>query len=127
MRLELAVKKLLEGAGVRDVYTAPPSVCECVEPVVVGRGTFEREERMEDCEHGAYALLVLVVRESAAEAYRVAADVERILHMSDWESAAVEGVRINGMDAQAPVFEKRDSSGRHVCKVAVTVAATREV
>lgn len=127
MRIEEAIANVIGDGGMDDVFTEPPSVSVCAEPVVVGHGTFGREERMEDCERGVCTLWVRVVRESAAEAYRAASDAERILRVSDWESAAVDGVRINGIDTQDPVFEKRDSSGRYVYKIAVTVAATREI
>ena len=87
---------------------------------------FECEERFADEERGHIAVTVLVVRELAAEAERVAEECERCVRRTSWEPYAdADRYRICGLDTCAPVFKERDSSGRYVWGFDVDVTVVR--
>ncbi len=127
MRIENAVKGMLEEAGVPGVFTAPPSVLACAEPVVVGRADFERGMELACGERGTARVPVLVCRESMDGAREAAYLCEAALRGAGWERFAdVGGARICSMGVEAPAFGERDGSGRFVYEVEVTVDVARD-
>ncbi len=118
MRLEKAIKKLLVSAGVSDVYTVPPSVGVCAEPVCVGRAAYERDTKLPAGERGRAAASVYVCRETDGAAQDAAHLCERALAVAAWERVRdLRGARIVAMDVGTPAFKERDGSGRYVYEV----------
>ncbi len=126
MRIENAVKGMLEEAGVVDVFTAPPSVLACAEPVVVGRAVFERGMELAYGERGTARVPVLACRESMDGAREAASLCAGALRAAGWvRFADVGGARICSMGVGAPAFGERDGSGRFVYEVGVAVDVAR--
>lgn len=121
-----SIAKLLVDAQFTSVFTQSLSALDCAEPIIVSAGAFKREERFADEERGHIAVTVLVVRELAAEAERVAEECERCVRRASWEPYADAGrYRICGLDTSAPAFRERDSSGRYVWGFEVDVTVVR--
>lgn len=126
MRVEEAVKSMLEAAGVADVFTAPPSVIECAEPVVVGRAAFEGDMELAYGERGPAKVGVLVCREVRDDARDAAYACETALLDVEWERFAnVDGARICSVRVGAPAYKERDGSGRYVYELVVLVDVVR--
>lgn len=103
-----------------------PSALDCPEPIVVLEGAFSRDSRMAEEERGTVAVAVLVVRELSSDAERVATSAELAIRRADWEPYADGGAcRIVGIDATAPAFKERDSSGRFVWSFEVACTVVR--
>ncbi len=127
MKLERAIKKLLEMAGLSEVYVAPPSVTECAEPICVGRAVFEQGMELAYGERGTARVPVLVCRETLDRARDAAFACEAALQSAEWERFAdVGGARICSMGVGAPAFRRRDGSGRCVYELAVAVDVVRD-
>lgn len=124
MNVEDAVRSLLEDGGIADVFVDPPSVLECAEPVVVGHAKYERDATFTDGERGTYSLSVFVCREIDRVAQDAAAACERVLADAEWERYG-DGLIVS-MDVSAPRFSKRDSSGRYVYEVAVSILVDKD-
>ena len=122
-----SIAKLLADAHFSCYFSkGSPSALDCPEPIVVLEGEFERDARMAEEERGAVPVMVLVVREVAADAEGVASAAERAVRRADWEPYADAGTyRIVGVDTTAPVFKERDSSGRFVWSFEVACTVVR--
>lgn len=122
------VKSLLVRAHFSKVFSFSCSALECPEPIVVTAGGFARDVRMAGEERGAVTVSVRVVRNVEADARSVAEACERALRGSPWDPGMDSGqYRVCGLDATAPDFEMRDSSGRFVYKFDVILTVAREI
>lgn len=124
-----AVAGMLRAAGVANVFTAPPSALDCAEPVVVRWGGFERESRQDGEERGTIRVQALAVRERDADAMDAAFACEAAVRDSGraaWNEEG-SGVRIVGIDTEAPAFRMRDSSGRCVWGFTAFLTVAREI
>lgn len=127
MKLEKAIKKLLEIAGMHDVYVAPPSVTGCAEPICVGRAVYDREAKLAGGERGRATASVLVCRETDTSAQDAAFGCERALVSAAWERVRdVRGGQIVSCDVGTPVFKERDGSGRFVYEIALEFTIKRD-
>lgn len=124
-----AVTGTLRAAGFTKVFTCPPSALDCTEPVVVRFAGFERESRQDGEERGAARVEALVVRERDADAMDAAFNAGAGVRASGraaW-NAEGSGVRIAGIDTEAPAFKMWDSSGRNVWSFAVLLTVARSI
>ena len=124
-----AVAGMLRAAGMADVFTVPPCAILCEEPIVVRWAGFSRESRQDGEERGTASIEVLVVRETDADARDVAFACEAAVRSSGrtaWNVAG-SGVRILGIDTDAPALRERDSSGRSVWAFTVRLTVAREI
>ncbi len=124
-----AVAGMLRAAGVADVFGFAPSAMLCAGPAVVRWTGFFRESRQDGEERGVASVEVLVVREKDADALDVAFACEAAVRSSGRSEWNVEGtgVRILGIDTDAPAFRERDSSGRSVWAFTVRLTVAREI
>ena len=122
-----SIAKMLADAHFSCYFSkVSPSALDCAEPIVVLEGEFVRDSRLAEEERGTVPVMVLVVREVAADAEDVATAAERAVRHADWEPYADAGTyRIVGMDTAAPVFKERDSSGRFVWSFEVACTVVR--
>ncbi|OUO18841.1 hypothetical protein [Collinsella sp. An307] len=124
-----AVAGMLRAAGVGDVFCIAPSALLSEQPVVVRWAGFSRESRQDGEERGVASVEVFAVRETDAAAYDVAILCEAAVRSSgrsEW-NAEGSGVRILGIDTDAPTFRERDSSGRFVWAFTVRLTVAREI
>lgn len=124
-----AVAGMLRAAGVADVFVFAPSAMLCAEPTVVRWAGFSRESRQDGEERGIASVEVLVVREKDAEARDATFACEAAVRSSgrsEW-NAGGSGVRILGIDTDAPTFRERDSSGRSVWAFTARLTVAREI
>lgn len=127
MSVKDSIAKLLVDADFTSCFTKPVSALLCEEPIVVSEGGFERESRQADEERGTVAVTVLVVRDDAAEAGRVALAAEHAVRRADWEPYAdASPYRIVGVDTTVPAFLEEDGSGRSVWSFRVDCTVVRE-
>ncbi len=124
-----AVAGMLRAAGAADVFSFAPSALLSAEPIVSRWDGFSRESRQDGEERGIASVEVLVVREADAGARDAAFLCEAAVRSSgrsEWNTEG-SGVRILGIDTDAPTFRERDSSGRSVWAftVRLTVARTK--
>lgn len=127
MKLEKAIKKLLEIAGVSDVYVAPPSVTECAEPICVGHAVYDREAKLPGSERGRATASVHVCRETDAAAQDAAFGCERALAAAAWERMRdLKGGQIVACDVGSPAFKERDGSGRFVYEITLEFTIKRD-
>ena len=111
-----------------NYFTKPVSSLLCSEPIVVLDGKYEREARTAEGERGIVPVTILVVRDVDADAEAVATAVEQRLRHCDWERHSyVWPWRLVGLDSAAPYFKERDSSGRYVWEVDLTLTVVREI
>ena len=129
MHISDLVKNMLVSGDFSGYFsTFPPSAREHPECVVLLEGTFESESRIDGEERGTVPVTVLVVREDAADAEAVAIACEQWLRSHGWErDSEAWPWRIVGLDAAAPAFKERDSSGRYVWQFEVTVTVVRSI
>lgn len=128
-----AVAGMLRAAGVGDVFCIAPSALLSEQPVVVRWAGFSRESRQDGEERGVASVVasveVFAVRETDAAACDVAILCEAAVRSSgraEWNVAGF-GVRILGIDTDAPAFRERDSSGRFVWAFTVRLTVAREI
>lgn len=124
-----AVAGMLRAAGVGDVYCIAPSALLSEQPVVVRWAGFSRESRQDGEERGVASVEVFAVRETDAAACDVAILCEAAVRSSgraEWNVAGF-GVRILGIDTDAPAFREHDSSGRFVWAFTVRLTVAREI
>ena len=124
-----AVAGMLRAAGVGDVFCIAPSALLSEQPVVVRWEGFSRESRQDGEERGVASVEVFAVRETDAAACDVAILCEAAVRSSgraEWNVAGF-GVRILGIDTDAPAFRERDSSGRSVWAFTVRLTVAREI
>ncbi len=127
MKLERAIKKLLEMAGLSEVYVAPPSVTECAEPICVGRAVYDREAKLPGGDRGRATASVLVCRETDTAAQDAAFGCERALATAAWERVRdLKGGQIVACDVGSHAFEERDGSGRYVYEIALEFTIKRD-
>lgn len=128
MSVKDSIAKLLVDADFTNCFTKPVSALLCEEPIVVAEGPFERESRMADEERGTVTATVLVVREAASEAGRVALLAEQAVRRGDWEPYAdATPYRIVGVDTTVPACEGDDDTGRSVWSFKVICTVAREL
>ena len=85
--------------------------------------------RQDGEERGTASVEMLVVREKDAEARDAAFACEAAVRSSgrsEW-NAEGSGVRILGIDTDAPTFRERDSSGRSVWAFTARLTVAREI
>ena len=124
-----AVAGMLRAAGVADVFVFAPSAMLCAEPTMVRWAGFSRESRQDGEARGIASVEVLVVREKDTEARDATFACEAAVRSSgrsEW-NAGGSGVRILGIDTDAPTFRERDSSGRSVWAFAARLTVAREI
>ena len=124
-----AVAGMLRAAGVGDVFCIAPSALLSEQPVVVRWAGFSRESRQDGEERGVASVEVFAVRETDAAACDVAILCEAAVRSSgraEWNVAG-SGVRILGIDTDAPAFRERDSSGRFVWAFTVRLTVAMEI
>ena len=124
-----AVAGMLRAAGVAGVFDFAPSAMLCAEPAVVHWSGFSRESRQDGEERGIASVEVLAVREKGADARDAAFACEAAVRSSgrsEW-NAEGSGVRILGIDTDAPTFRERDSSGRPVWAFTARLTVAREI
>ena len=124
-----SITKLLVDAHFTSCFTKVcPSALDCAEPVVVVEGAYSRDARIAEEERGTVAVMMMVVREVAADAEAVAVAAEHTVRRADWEPYADAGeYRIVGVDTSAPAFKERDSSGRYVWAFDVVCTVVRSL
>lgn len=108
-------------------FASVPSAADDPEPIVLRQGKFEREALLPDGgERGTCTVEALVVREVSADAEAVADACARWVRGWGWERHdEAYPWRIGGVDAGAPYFRERDSSGRYVWQFDIEVTAVR--
>ena len=124
-----AVAGMLRAAGMAGVFTVAPSAILCEEPIVVRWASFSRESRQDGEERGSASVEVLVARETDFGARDTAFACEAAVRSSGraaW-NAEGSGVRILGIDTDAPAFRERDSSGRFVWAFMVRLTVARGI
>lgn len=124
-----AVAGMLAAADLTGVFVAVPSALVCTEPVVVRFAGFSRESRQDGEERGVARVEVLVVRERDAGTMEAAFAAEAAVRASGCTAWNVEGsgVRVVGIDTEAPTFRTRDSSGRYVWGFTALLTVAREI
>lgn len=126
MIVELAIAAILKDADIESVSIVRQSVLECPESVRVGNAKCKGAERFADGERDECEVTVYVCRDTDTEARRVADVCEQAIRQAMWEPYAESGrERICSMDAARPEFKERDSSGRYVYQVVVSVTVDR--
>lgn len=126
MIVEMAIAAILKDADIEGVSIARQSVLTCPECVRVGHAAYKSEERFTEGECGACEVVVLICRDTDMKAKSVADACESAIKQAMWERYADMGrERICSMDAARPKFKERDSSGRYVYQVAVSVTVDR--
>lgn len=127
MKIAKAVKKLLDDAGAKDVYVAPPSIATCAEPICVGRAEYERDTKLAGGDRGSAHVWVRVCRETDEAAQDAAFACEKMLRDATWERVRdVKGGQIRGCSVEPPAFKERDDSGRYVYEVALELTIKRD-
>ena len=111
--------------GIEDVFVRRPGVMECPDPVTIGHARYTRDERMVDGERGTCKVCVHVCRDTDAEARDAAECCERALKQGSWERYGEDAVV--SVDASAPEFKERDSSGRYVYELEVVLVVDRSL
>ena len=122
------ISNMLVSGDFSNYFSKLPSALECAEPIVVAEGPLERESRIDGEERGSVSVVVMVVRDVAADAEAVAVAAEAWLRACDWELAGTAGSwRVVGVDTAASHFKERDSSGRFVWQFEADVTVVRSV
>lgn len=125
--MEMTVAKWLRAANFSDVLIGTVSALDCPEPVVVHNADYECDTKTRHDERGAFTVNVVVVRETAAAAGRVALDCETGIRRVAWTAEdATEGWRLCGVDTTVPAFQGYDGSGRAVFGFKVTLNCERD-
>lgn len=128
MQLSFLIAKCLMDGDFASYFASVPSAADDPEPIVLRQGAFEREALLPDgSERGHCKVEALVVREVSADAEAVAGACSRWVRGWGWERHAEAWPwRVVGVEAGAPFYRERDSSGRHVWQFDVEVTAVRE-
>ena len=124
--LESFIEKALVEGDFSNYFSKPCSSLERGEAIAVVAGRFERESRTGGEERGVVPVAVYVVREVDADAESMALGVERFLRRWEWERASQAWPwRVVGIDTAAPFRKERDSSGRFVWEIDLTLTVVR--
>ncbi|WP_417134896.1 hypothetical protein [Rubneribacter badeniensis] len=122
------VAAVLRSQGFKNVFTSPPSVRRCADPIVVTCGGWERFSRqVEEVERGMRHVDVLVCCEDPRDAEATACSAERDLRRADW-TGATSGwhMRVVSVDTDAPVPRGRDGSGRWLRGFSASLTIARD-
>lgn len=117
------VRDALRALGHADAYDVPVAPWLCEEPVVVECGNWERESRQADGSvRGRRSLIVHVCRGGRDACESDAGAIAGELAGVAWSKADVgDGLRVVACDVGRPTPEGRDSSGRLLWAVPVTL------
>ena len=115
--------------GYTNVFTTPPSVLVCCEPIVVAPGGWEREARLPDGgERGFEDVGVLVCCDDPRDAEGTCRACERELRAASWDGAVdSDGCRLVSIDSDGPRARGRDASGRWLWGFSLRCVVVRKI
>ncbi len=123
----IAVVSALRVLGYSNAFGVPVAPWLCEEPIVVSSGDFERESLQADGSvRGVRALTVHVCMDSPVDAEVTARAVSAGLAGVDWLAMTKAPLRVLAGDMGQPVAAGRDSSGRWLWDVPLSLTAVVE-
>ncbi len=123
----IVVVSALRALGYSNTYGISVAPWLCEEPVVVSPGEFERESlQVDGYVRGVRTLTVHVCMDSPQDAEVTARSVAKDLAGIDWLAATHAPLRVLAGDVGQPVYSGRDSSGRWIWDVPLSLTVVVE-